>query len=367
MFVDRSISESPGFLYRGTLKNFCEVKTMPTLSMIFRLGIIGCSWLVAASLCCGEARAQSPEIEAAKKEGSVVVYGTVVPQSMQINAGFEKKYGIRVEYWRADSTNIMDRALTEWRAGRPGFDVIEGSRAPQMIMKKEELFTSYVPPSSEKFPERFKEKDGLMTAWRALPISILYNTELVKPGEAPKKWEDLLDTKWRGYIGMPDPSQHSTTAAFLWSLRKLMGDKRLDFAKGLAKQNPRMVGALAPVTDQIIRGEVRVGITYVKYVKQYKGPIDYVLMSQHLSDPNYMSVSAKAHHPNAARLYMEYGCSLEGQKAMAGEGEFVLYPGVNPAIRDADKVAQSMILLDVPTAEELKKLMGEFHKIFYGT
>jgi iron(III) transport system substrate-binding protein len=338
---------------------------MKTFLTVLRLAILHGVCLIAASFSSGEARAQSPDIEAAKKEGSVVVYGTVVPQSMQINGGFEKKYGIRVEYWRADSTNIMDRALTEWRAGRPGFDIIEGSRAPQIIMKKEALFAAYVPPSAEKFSETFKEKDGLMTAWRALPIGILYNTESVKSADAPKTWEDLLDSRWRGSIGMPDPSQHSTTAAFLSSLRKVMGDKWLNFAKGLAKQKPRMVSALAPVTDQIIRGEVKVGITYVKYVKQYKGPIDYVLMDQHLSDPNYMSVGSKARHPNAAKLYMEYGCSVEGQKAMAGEGEFVLYPGVSPAIRDADKVAQRMLLLDVPTADELKKLMGEFHKIFY--
>jgi len=233
-------------------------------------------------------------------------------------------------------------------------------------MKKENLFAPYVPPSAEKFPEQFKEKDRLMVAWRALPISILYNTELVKPGEAPKKWEDLLDPKWRSAIGMPDPSQHSTTAIFLSSLRKIMGDKWLDYVKGLARQQPRLVQALAPVTDQIIRGEVRTGITYIKYVKQYKGPLDYVLMDQHLSDPNYMSLGAKAQHPMAAKLYMEYACSPEGQRAMEGEGEFVLYPGITPAIKNADKVAQSMILLDVPTADELKKLMDDFHKIFYG-
>jgi hypothetical protein len=52
---------------------------------------------------------------------------------------------------------------------------------------------------------------------------------------------------------------------------------------------------------------------------------------------------------------------------MAGEGEFVLYPGVNPAIKNAEKVAQNMILLDVPTAEELKKLTNDFRKIFFGT
>ena len=106
----------------------------------------------------------------------------------------------------------------------------------------------------------------------------------------------------------------------------------MDFAKSLARQKPHLVPALAPVTDQIIRGEVRVGITYIKYVKQYKGPIDYVLMDQYLS-----------------------------------EGEFVLYPGVTPAIKNADKVAQSMVLMEVPTGEELKKLMDDFHRIFFGT
>src|ERR1700746_1957936 len=158
--------------------------------------LAGLPSLLIILLCWHGADAQVPDTEAAKKEGSVVVYGSVVPQAMQINAGFEKKYGIRVEYWRADSTIIMDRALTEWRAGKPGFDVIEGSRAPQIIMKKEGMFVSYVPPSAEKFPENFKEKDGLMTAWRAIPVSILYNTELVTAGEAPKKWDDLLNAKW---------------------------------------------------------------------------------------------------------------------------------------------------------------------------
>lgn len=114
------------------------VKTMINSLMIRRSALVGLPSLLIIFLCCHSAEAQAPDIEAAKKEGSVVVYGSVVPQAMQINAGFEKKYGIRVEYWRADSTNIMDRTLTEWRAGKPGFDVLEGSRAPQIIMKKRE-------------------------------------------------------------------------------------------------------------------------------------------------------------------------------------------------------------------------------------
>lgn len=313
------------------------------------------------------ALAQQVDVEAAKKEGRVVVYGAVPEQSMDaINKPFEKKYGIKVEYWRASSTKVMDRALTEWRAGRPAFDVVEGNRGVQLIMKKEGLFTKFIPPSSEKFPDQFKEKDALITPWRFLPISILYNTELVKAGEVPKTFQDLLDPKWKKKISMPDPSRHTTTAQFLENLEKLMGAKWLEYVKALAKQEPHLVESLAPVTNVIIRGETPVGITYVKYVKQYKGPTDYVMMDKFLADPNYVSLSAKAPNPNAGKLYIEYVTSPDGQKAIAEEGEFVLYPGVNPDIRDADKVAARTIFMESPSEEEFKKLREQFRKIFFG-
>ena len=312
-------------------------------------------------------QAQPVNVEAAKKEGKVVVYGAVPPQSMDvINKPFEKKFGVRVEYWRASSTKVMDRALTEFRAGRPGFDVVEGNRGVQLIMKKDGLFTKYVPPSSEKFPDQFKEKDSLITPWRFLPISILYNTDLVKGADIPKRFEDLLAPKWKKNISIPDPSRHTTTAQFLQELEKIMGSKWMEFVKALAKQGPHMVESLASVPNVIIRGEAHVGITYVKYVKQYKGPTDYVMLDKFLADPNYMSLSAKAANPNAGRLYMEYVMSSDGQKAIAEEGEFVLYPGVNPDIRDAEKVAARTIFMESPTEEEFKKLREDLRKIFFG-
>jgi iron(III) transport system substrate-binding protein len=91
------------------------------------LWIVSIVTVLAWANSSGNLYAQAVNIDAAKKEGKVVVYGAVVPQAMEgLNRGFEKKYGIRVEYWRGDSTKVMDRALTEWRAGRPGFDVFGG-------------------------------------------------------------------------------------------------------------------------------------------------------------------------------------------------------------------------------------------------
>jgi ABC-type Fe3+ transport system substrate-binding protein len=313
------------------------------------------------------ASAQAVNVEAAKQEGKVVVYGAQVPQAMKsLHAAFEKKYGITVEYWRGSSTQVSERALTEWRAGKPGFDVVEGNRGVQLIMRDDGLFQKFIPPSSDKFPAQFKEKDGMITPWRVLPISILYNTDMVKPNELPKTFDDLLSPKWNGKITMPDPTRHTTTAQFLWNLNKFKGDKWLDLVKGLAKQKPLLVESLAPVTTTIIKGEAPVGITYIKYVKQYKGPVSYVLMDKYLSDPNYMSLSAKTSRPNAAKLYLDFVCSPEGQKLTAEEGEFVMAPGVFPTIQDAEKVAPNMVFMDNPSEDEFKTLMGKtFRDIFF--
>jgi ABC-type Fe3+ transport system substrate-binding protein len=311
--------------------------------------------------------AQAGNVDAAKKEGKVVVYGSVVPQAMDgLHQAFKKKYGIEVDYWRGSSTQVSERALTEWRAGRPGFDIAEGNRGVQLIMKNEGLFQKFVPPASEKFPAQYKEKDGLITPWRVLPISILYNTELVKPADLPKTFDDLLNPKWTGKISIPDPTRHTTTAQFLWNLQKFKGDKWLDYVKALAKQKPILVESLAPVTTTIIKGEAVVGITYIKYVKQYKGPVNYIPMDKYLTDPNYLSLSAKSAHPNAAKLYIDFACSPEGQKEIAEDGEFVLAPGVYPPIKDAEKVAPRMVFMDNPSEDEFKKLMsGTFREIFF--
>jgi iron(III) transport system substrate-binding protein len=313
--------------------------------------------------------AQPASIDAAKKEGKVVVYGSVVPQAMDgLHQAFKKKYGIEVEYWRGSSTQVSERALTEWRAGKPGFDIAEGNRGVQLIMKQEGLFQKFVPPNSEKFPAQYKEKDGLITPWRVLPISILYNTELVKAADLPKSFDDLLNPKWSGKISIPDPTRHTTTAQFLWNLRRkeFKGDKWLDYVKALAKQNPVLVESLAPVTTTVIKGEALVGITYIKYIKQYKGPVDFIPMDKYLTDPNYLSLSAKAAHPNAAKLYIDFACSPEGQKEIAEDGEFVLAPGVYPPIKDAEKVAPRMVFMDNPSEEEFKKLMSStFREIFF--
>ncbi len=311
------------------------------------------------------AAAQTIDIEAAKKDGKVIVYAAVPPQTMKvINEPFEKKYGIRVEYWRASTTGILERALNEWRVGTAPFDVVEGNKGPQYILKSEGVFAKYQPPSAAKYAKQFLENDQLLTPWRFNPISILFNTTMVRKEDAPKSIQDLLLAKWKGSIALPDPARHTTTAQFLADLDKYDGVKWRDFAKSLAQQQPFLVESFAPIVNTVVKGEAALGLTYLKYVGQYKGPIDYARLSKYLADVNYLGLSRKAPHANAGRLYIEYICSMEGQKAMAETAEFVLYPQVAPSFSGADQVPQRTVFMEEPTAEEFKKLRDEMRQIF---
>ena len=114
---------------------------------------------------------------------------------------------------------------------------------------------------------------------------------------------------------------------------------------------------MAPVTTTIIKGEAPVGITYIKYIKQYKGPVDYVVMDKCSADPNYMRSRCQGLSSKRGEALYANICSPDGQKLVAEEGEFVMYPGIFPPIRDAEKVAPRMVFMDNPSEEEFKKLM----------
>jgi len=323
---------------------------------------VGLALLAALPL---RVQAQGVSLDAAKKEGKVFVYGTIIPQVMKlIEAGFEAKYGVNIEYWRGDATKVVERMVTEWRAGKPGFDMAIGARGPLSLAKADGVYAKFTPASAANFPAKFRDKDGQLTAWRITPVGILVNTELVKLADMPKSLDDLLDPKWQGKISMPDPSRHASTATFLWNLQKIKGDKWMDFVRALAKQRPLLVESYSSVPNAIVRGEAALGISYIQYVPQTKGPIGFAPIDQVFADPSDAGLSAKAANPNAARFLIDYLCSPEGQKKVAETHEFVLSPGVYPAIKGADRIMANMQLLEDPSSEQLQKLSSDFRQLF---
>ena len=305
-------------------------------------------------------------IEAAKKEGKVVAYGSLESDTVEaIRKAFQKKTGIEMEYWRASATKVMDRAMTEYRAGRPLFDVILTNDNPLQIMFKEGIFAKYDSPSAKDFPKDAIDPN-LGPRYRNVIIGVVYNKGIIKPADAPKSLEDLLRPQFKGKLVMPDPTQHTTTTQWVASLFKLMGKEKADkYIHDLAAMKPILVESLLPAAERVTTGETPIAITYVKYTfifGQKGAPLDYVRLGKMLGDGHYAPLGNKAPHPNAGKAFIDFFLGDEGMGTMAKMGEFVNRKGVYPPLPDADKIQfVEMVDLDTKGFAEKKK---EYTKIF---
>jgi iron(III) transport system substrate-binding protein len=305
-------------------------------------------------------------LQAAKKEGKVVVYGSLESDGMAaVEKAFEKKTGLEMEYWRASATKVMDRALSEYRAGRPLFDVILTNDNPMQIMLKEGIFAKYNSPSASDFPKDAIDPN-LGPRYRNVIVGVVYNKSIIKPADAPKSLEDLVKPQYKGKLVMPDPTQHTTTTQWVASLFKVMGKEKADkFIRDLAASKPILVESLLPAAERVTTGETPIAITYVKYVHIFgkKGaPLDYVRLGNMLGEGHYVALDNKAPHPNAGKAFIDFVLDDESMKLMASTGEFVNRKGVYPPIPDADKIQfVEMVDLDKKGFAEKKK---EYSQIF---
>jgi iron(III) transport system substrate-binding protein len=305
-------------------------------------------------------------IEAAKKEGKVVVYGSLESDTVEaIKKAFQKKTSIEMEYWRASATKVMDRAVSEYRAGRPLFDLILTNDNPQQIMFKQGIFAKYDSPSAKDFPKEAIDPN-LGPRYRNVIIGVVYNKSVIKPSDAPKSLEDLVNPKYKGKLVMPDPTQHTTTTQWVASLFKLMGKEKADkYIRDLAAMKPILVESLLPAAERVTTGETPIAITYVKYAFIFgkKGaPLDYVRLGKMMGDGHYLTINNKAPHPNAGKAFIDYFLDDESMNIMAKMGEFVNRKGVYPPLPDADKIQfVEMLDLDIKGFAEKKK---EYSKIF---
>jgi len=326
------------------------------------LALIAISLLIASRL--SQAQITPDLVEAAKKEGEVMFYGAItVNSSKAIGDAFEKKYGIKLQHWRGDATELINRALAEARAGKPAFDVTLGNEVVMTTLDQKKLFAVFDPPAAKGYPKQFLDPDKRMTPWRVLPYGLNYNHQILKAEEAPKTWEDLLAPKWKGKFGMANPGIHVTTLQFVINLDKLLGAKWLNVVEGWAKQEPRLGRSLADTIQPLTSGEVPVAIGYIKDKFQYPGPIEYVRMNKYLASLSFAAINRQAPHPNAARLFTDFFLGAESQRIFGGFGEYVFHPEADHKFKKDVKDDQ-IVVMRLPSNEELESWSRKFREMF---
>ncbi|MBP1717479.1 MAG: extracellular solute-binding protein family 1 [Deltaproteobacteria bacterium] len=340
--------------------------------LVFFVAVILCltPYVFAAEKEAAKVAAKAADIqtlaEKAKVEGKVTFYANITSIE-PILEDFGKKYGIKAEYTRLSATRFIATILTEHAAGKLTADVLQAPMPVLEMLKGKGVLASYTSPAAAGYP-KWTNKDGKIQSFGIEYVALIYNKELVKPEDVPKKYEDLIDPKWKGKIVMADPSSHPTTISWLIGLKENVIKSEtewLKFLKGLAANNPMFVASFGPTPAPIESGEKLIGLSMPKYIiTKAPAPLDWARVSQPMmGTPRGMAITSGAPHPNASRLFADYWLSTDAMKIMAGKvGEYVLAPDVYPPIAGIDKT--KVIPIRELSDEEIKKWGSEFKKIF---
>jgi iron(III) transport system substrate-binding protein len=183
---------------------------------------------------------------------------------------------------------------------------------------KRNIFTPYMSPERSAFDDEFKDSKGLWTGVYHNNIVLAYNTQQVTDQDAPKDYGDLLDPKWHGKIGMDERD-------YTWygTLVQAWGREKSDrYMKQLAQQSPLFRRGHALIAQLVVAGEFPLGWVYsfrVETMKQEGAPIEWIdTFNPIVVESGGIGLSAKARNPNAAKLFIDYVLSREGQLIVRG-------------------------------------------------
>lgn len=282
-------------------------------------------WLVVG-LLLGQTAYADPALEAAaRKEGHVVWYSTLIVNQIlrpMVDA-FQKKYpGIDVQYSRQTNSDVALKILNEARAHRLAADIFDGTNSLYPVMDAN-LVAEYPPAAAANYPAEIKDPAGRWTAMNLFFMTAAYNTNLVPPADVPKTYTDLLDPKWKGKIAWVNDPTPQGPPGFVHNILTTMGpDKGMDYLRQFATQQPAFIPASQRVVmDKVVAGEYPIGVMCFNHhaaISAAEGaPAAWIKMEPLLETVNLIAVLKDAPHPNAARLLEEFILSDEGQKVLA--------------------------------------------------
>ena len=300
-----------------------------------------CSWLLIISCSSRQQSERAGNSGNASLREVTVYVSTDRVFSEPILKAYEQKTGVKVnavyDTEETKSTGLANKLLAE--KNRPQADVFWSNEPVRtLVLKKNNVLASYKSPNAEGIPETFKDPGGYWTGFSARSRVIVYNTNLVKPEEAPKSVFDLADPKWRGQVAIADP-RFGSTSFHVAALYAQLGDEQADeFFRKLKANDVKIVPGNSVVRDMVARGEVKVGLTDtddVNVALEDGQPVAMVFPDREGIGvpvmPNMVSFIAGAPHAEAGKQLIDYLLSPEVERLLA-QSEAVqipLRPGVD--------------------------------------
>ncbi len=311
-------------------------------------------------------------IEAAKKEGKLAWYTSVdLPVAEKIAKAFEAAYpGVAVKVERSGAERIFQRIGQEYQSRIYVCDVVNSSDAAHLIVwKRASMLAPFLPEEvAQHYPREHWDPDGMYATWRITLAPVAYNTNLVKPEDAPKGFLDLLDARWTGKIVKAHPGYSGT---IMTATQQLSRDLGWGYFEKLAGQRVMQVQSAADPPKKVAQGERAVmadGTEYlVTLIKARKEPIEEVYAVEGtplITGPS--AVMARAANPNAARLFQAWSMTAAAQQLNIDIGAL---RSAHPLVKDRTdrkKLSDIKLLREdaAAVADQAEEIKARYTRLF---
>jgi iron(III) transport system substrate-binding protein len=303
-------------------------------------------------------------VKGAQKEGELVYYGTIlVNEFSQLGKAFNARYPfLNLKHYYAPREGILNRSLTEARAGSHAVDAIQVDSSYGYQLINENLVHPYAVAARNRFYDGTYDPNGSWHSMYHLTTALIYNTTLVKPESVPQSYDALLDPSWKGKL-LFDPEAGYLLAAMEQAWGR---EKAVDYLTRLGKQDLSFRRGGALTTQVVSSGEYPIGIAIngetSAAIRDKGAPLDFKVLSPKIVKPEGLFLARNSPHPHAALLFAEWVLSEEGQSILAGKlGKGVVMKGVRSKFQEFQ--LQPDYVVTPQLGPKLKTYIEDFAKI----
>jgi ABC-type Fe3+ transport system substrate-binding protein len=312
-------------------------------------------------------------VAAAKREGRLTLYTPLIVDQIgrPLVAAFRAKYGIEVDYQRMDSNQVILKVLNEYRARRAVGDVITTSLGIQALITAKAL-RPYKSVSAAELPDHYKDPNGYWASVRLHVFGPAVNTNLVKPEDRPKTYDDLLDPKWTGKMVWRRNNMTGSTG-FIANVLTTRGEQLgMEYLRKLARQRIITVSISdRALLDQVIAGEYVMAIAMtnhnIEISRKQGAPVAWIPLEPALMTSEQMGLTTLSPHPNAGLLFVEYALSREGQSVFQKAGYIPSHPAIpplDPKLLPATGGFKANVFAPATVEQNLKRWDDIFDQLF---